>query len=597
MLNELLEYAKYHGVLNTPGYELKSIQYIMILSEDGEKFFNIAPVPKKHYKRKCPHSNVSKIGPTLRSHFLIDGLNTTCLLFDEKNPGSAKDTAKHAYYLDSLKRGGGVFENLAKHLSDPPTLECIHQELRALKAKASDKMTFQFGLDQPEILDQEWWTEWWMTTEFPYREAEGAKTPKKPKPSKQYICMGTGENIGKDFIRLHAKVPFPGCGPTKGSLISFDKPPTQNFGFEQGENAPLSKEIGENIQGALSHIIQNMPRIDDVVVAYYYSKDIGVDILDTVMNGDIFSSLFSEDELKELDTQALNQKITNTLNAIKLGIRPEHQDAEYTMFGMQGVAGRIQIRWMRHGKITKLIDNARNWLESIAFNLKKYPKFYSVVNAAFVRNGDKTKIPRAYIHSLWDCAINGNQIPRSIMNNVMKNVIRGMVRSLDTDPGTGFHWWENNTRLGMVHSYLKKEGISMASTPDFDCQEQAYHYGRLFCTQVKLADLAIGKGAAAKLVSNYRTASMTPMKLFPRTWAMTQIHLTKLGDKPKLKFWYSIKMGEITTKLDTANLPNKFNMEQQMLFALGYAHQEEYLFRKQEKPTETKEGETTNDAN
>jgi CRISPR-associated protein Csd1 len=76
----------------------------------------------------------------------------------------------------------------------------------------------------------------------------------------------------------------------------------------------------------------------------------------------------------------------------------------------------------------------------------------------------------------------------------------------------------------------------------------------------------------------YGSASTRPATVFPRLVALAQHHLSKLTGG--LESFYQSRLGEVMDGL--ATFPRTLSLEEQGLFALGYYHQRQDLYKKQE---------------
>ena len=106
----------------------------------------------------------------------------------------------------------------------------------------------------------------------------------------------------------------------------------------------------------------------------------------------------------------------------------------------------------------------------------------------------------------------------------------------------------------------------------------AYRLGRLFAVLEKAQMEAI-PGAKATIKDRfYSSASATPGVVFSQLLRMSQHHLAKLEEGPKL---YKEKLiQEILNGVE--RFPTHLNLEDQGMFALGYYHQRKAFFVKKE---------------
>lgn len=111
----------------------------------------------------------------------------------------------------------------------------------------------------------------------------------------------------------------------------------------------------------------------------------------------------------------------------------------------------------------------------------------------------------------------------------------------------------------------------------------SYQLGRLFAVLEKSQEDALGDVNASIRDRYFGTASATPAVVFPRLIRLTQHHLNKLDRGHQIS--REKLMQEVCSHIET--FPRHLNIEEQGLFQIGYYHQRQSLFTKNEKNIES----------
>ena len=109
-----------------------------------------------------------------------------------------------------------------------------------------------------------------------------------------------------------------------------------------------------------------------------------------------------------------------------------------------------------------------------------------------------------------------------------------------------------------------------------------YLLGRLFATLEKLQEEAQGGNLNATIKDRYYgAASSTPCTVFPQLFKLKNFHLAKLSN-PGRKTNFEKLIGEITDGISAEGIPAHLSLDNQARFAIGYYHQRQDFFTKNE---------------
>jgi CRISPR-associated protein Csd1 len=136
-------------------------------------------------------------------------------------------------------------------------------------------------------------------------------------------------------------------------------------------------------------------------------------------------------------------------------------------------------------------------------------------------------------------------------------------------------------RVGIIKAVLRRRGREEITVAlDENNNDVPYLLGRLFAVLENLQGRALGSDVNATIRDRFfGAASATPAAVFPRLLRVSVHHAAKIGGK-----WPEPLKARIVDRLPAAPFPAVLDLEQQGLFAIGYYHQREALFRKAPQP-------------
>jgi CRISPR-associated protein Csd1 len=124
----------------------------------------------------------------------------------------------------------------------------------------------------------------------------------------------------------------------------------------------------------------------------------------------------------------------------------------------------------------------------------------------------------------------------------------------------------------------KREEISVALNREN--KNVGYLIGRLFAVLEKIQNEALGDLNATITDRYYGAASTNPRTVFPQLLKLKNFHLAKI-EKEGLKIAREKEIGEIMNGIDSSSsFPAHLNLDGQTMFALGYYHERESFFQK-----------------
>jgi CRISPR-associated protein Csd1 len=134
-------------------------------------------------------------------------------------------------------------------------------------------------------------------------------------------------------------------------------------------------------------------------------------------------------------------------------------------------------------------------------------------------------------------------------------------------------------RAALLRAYLIRNRTWEVSVAlDKENPQPGYRLGRLMAVLERIQEAAQKNPNKTIVDRYYGAASTRPGTVFPRLVALAQHHLAKLESGPEI--FYQRRLGEVVEGL--AQFPATLSLVEQGMFALGYYHQRQDFFKKQE---------------
>lgn len=587
MLAPLMDYARRRGLGAEPGFTPKTVPWALDCSPHSERVVVLDlgdPGQKRDRGRvfaRCPDLTQGELisGGETRAHFLVETAEVVAL-YGKAGAIATARAARRAAFLALLRRADAACPGLARAADQ---IESQADSLRAAmaeaKVKPTDKVTLR--LDGRFPVEADTWHEWWRafrrSLSNPTPDAgtsEGEPSPRRGRKSATAdavagrICLLTGELA--EPLRVQPKITGladVGGLPMGDALVSFDKDSFPSFGFEQGQNAPMSEAAFTLCRSALNDLIAHSSRrLQGVRVVHWFKETLPPE-------DDLFAHLADpgsdEDDVLTTSERSAHRRAQALLAAIQSGERADLGSNRYHVLTLSGASGRVMVRAYEEGAFEQLARHIAGWFDHLAIvrrdgaGLAREPKFLAVVGAT-VR--DLNDAPAPLVSGLWHSAIASAPIPASILVQALQRV------RVDALQGNAF----NHARMGLLRAYHVRRhgGDSMTSHLNPDHPDPAYHCGRLLAVLAALQYDALGDVGAGVVQRYYVAASQSPALTFGRLLANSKNHLQKVASERGLGLARSIedRIAEVVGSLGDA-MPRTLDLERQSVFALGYYQQ------------------------
>ena len=390
------------------------------------------------------------------------------------------------------------------------------------------------------------------------------------------ICLVTGE-VGPT-ARLHASIKNVwGAQSSGGSIVSFNKDAFASYGHEQGDNAPVSEAAAFAYTTVLNRFLEkdsgHRIQIGDASTVFW------ADASDFKAAEEAESVFMAS--LGGIDENLQSGKIRTVLEKIHAGrpfteIKPDlPKNVRFYVLGLAPNAARLSIRF---------------WIEDDFGEIAK--RFIAHFEAMRIEPPPKELNP-----SMWRCLIETavlrktENIPPKLAGDWLRAILTGMpwpqtllatlLMRLRADKDV------NGLRVAMLKAVLVKRSMEVPMSLDPDLDDPGYLLGRLFAIFEYVQTQALGGKVNATIRDQYYgTASATPRAVFPALLRKATHHLSRLRkDKAGWAVVLDRKIGEIFERAEAEKLfVPTLTMQRQALFAVGYYHQRNDLYRAKDVP-------------
>lgn len=386
----------------------------------------------------------------------------------------------------------------------------------------------------------------------------------------QRICLVSGKQ--EDPTRLHTAIKGVwGAQSSGANIVSFNLDAFRSYGKEQGLNAPVGKKAEFAYTTALNSMLGKGSRqriqVGDASTVFWAEKKNELE--------DVFADIFGE-SAKENPDQT-NKAIRILYESPKAGA-PPLKDDDYTKFFVLGLApnaARIAVRFWHAGTVGA---TARHILQHFTdCSMVHGPKqteylslFRMLVSTAL--QGKSENIPPNIAGEFMKSILAGTPYPQTLLAAVIR---RCRAEREITYPRASLI----KAVLARTARFYNQPGKEVGMALDTGNSNIGYRLGRLFATLEKIQEEA-NPGINATIRDRfYGAASSTPVAAFPHLMKLKNHHLSKLANRGRAVNLEKV-IGEIMDGI--VDFPTHLLLQDQGRFAVGYYHQRQAFFTKNE---------------
>jgi CRISPR-associated protein Csd1 len=389
----------------------------------------------------------------------------------------------------------------------------------------------------------------------------------------QTFCLVSGQK--KPIARLHPSIkglPLP-AQPSGTSIVSFNLDSFCSYNKEQSFNAPVSEEIAFNYTTALNYLLRFDSRqklqIGDTTTIFWSESP-------TPVEG------FLKDILKP-QVSYVNLDLRIFLEASREGKMPKEientKNMKFYVLGLSPNASRLSVRFWYVSSVEDIIRKIGQHFKDLTIeknyeNEPQFPGMWHLLHETAIQGKSENISPLlagAFIRSI----LTGQRYPSRVLTIILER-IRADQKI-------------NYLRAALLKAYIvrnwrfknKEEREVICMSLDKDEKNIGYRLGRLFAILEKAQKDAIPGASSTIKDRYYGSASATPAIVFPQLLRLAQHHIQKSE--------YGINIDKHIENIvqDIRKFPSHLSLEDQGIFALGYYHQKQELYKKLEKKEES----------
>jgi CRISPR-associated protein Csd1 len=443
-----------------------------------------------------------------------------------------------------------------------------HPNWQECQKIASCNISFQLKGDSCLVPERET-TRAWIETHADSSGAEGEV---------QGRCLVTGD-FGP-IARTHSKF---SVGGQQAALVSFQvNSGYDSYGKEQGYNAPVTEKAEFEYATALKTLLgseHNRTYLADMTLVFWAQpKEISAE--DARKIEDAFSFFVSTpyDESKRSDANVGTEAVKNLFESIYTGKIPVDAGDRFFILGVTPNKARLAVKLWQTGTISefskRIVDHFNDFDIVRSPRDKPYPTLREILTSTallYKMDNVPPNLPEAVLMSI----LNGTPYPVTLFQQDIRRI--RAERNITRD------------RAAIIKAYLnrlaragRRDIKEVAMSLDKANKDVAYRLGRLFAVLEKVQEEA-NPGLNATIRDRYYGAiSSSPATVFPLLMKLKNHHLAKL-DSIGRKTYFEKEIGEIISEITPETMPKHLSLEKQGYFSIGYYHERQSFFIKQDK--------------
>lgn len=354
-------------------------------------------------------------------------------------------------------------------------------------------------------------------------------------------------------------------------IVSFQvKSGYDSYGKEQGANAPIVEESEFAYSTALKYLLRNDSRnkflIGNRTFLFWASKD--NEAGHKAEQG--FFDLFGFSDTVEDDPNAKIEQVRKVFKAIYSGELNTSLDDKFYILGLAPNSARIAVIYWAEIPLKEFAERINRHFDDMEITgaNKPYMALRSILGAVTLsgKSSDATpNLPDALVKSIFQ----GAPYPYTLFAECIRRI--RAEQSIYT------------TRAAIIKAYLNRlnntNEQNIKVMLDKNNTNPGYLCGRLFAVLDKIQEDANNQHTIRERYLN--SASATPSAVFATILNLSSHHSEKLNEG-RYVYFEKLKQ-EIIEKLDADGFPAHLDLQDQGRFFVGYYHQRQAFFTKNEK--------------
>lgn len=570
----------------TPGYSPEKIAYAIVLAEDG-RVLDVHDLRDLSGKKPIPRlldvPQPEKRTAAIKSNFLWDKTSYALGISTSSKRSAQEHEAFRQLHRQALNGSDDAgLKALLAFLDDWTSSQFDENPafVRYGEAMLDTNIVFRLESEERQYLHQR------AAARAAWERLQGDSAD-----TGRGMCLVTGNQAA--LARLHPAIKgVNGAQSAGASIVSFNLDAFSSYGKRQGENAPVSKQAAFAYTTALNHLLRRGPhhnqrlQIGDTTVVFWAQAANKRSAEDAES---VLAAFFGVQESDDQATQRLHDVLEQIRQARPLRDLAGHLDDDTHIFvlGLAPNAARLSIRFWETQTLSvfaqRLADHYHDLeLKPSHWRRPPTPSFLALQTAPAYGGKPKAEdVSPLLAGELTRAILTGTRYPYSMLSAIiMRFRADGQISPWRVALCKGV--LTRTARLDRNQGKPSNQGEPPVSL-DSDYTDTGYLLGRLFSTLENVQRAALGDKLNATIRDRYYgAASATPASVFPVLLRNAQNHLSKLRkEKPGLAVTLEKELGRIIDRLDLA-FPRSLRIETQGSFAIGYYHQTQARFARNE---------------
>lgn len=436
-------------------------------------------------------------------------------------------------------------------------------------------------------------------------------------------CLVTGEI--EPIARLHPSIKgVRDAQATGASLVSFNLDAFASYGRKQGLNSPVSQRVASGYGVALNYLLssQNPNRkiyLGDTTVVYWAETPDKryASVFYSFLNpeyqqeqeGEIEETQGKRKRAKEAEKQMGERAETvrqgKAINPAELHNEVEKELDKGTRFYVLGLApsaARLTVRFFLTEPFGVFAERIMQHYDDLQIEkeyanqptyLSPYRILAECVSPKVMRREEEVKTSWSLLGgSFMRAILTGAPYPEGLYVAILNRIRHDSDET--NEEGRRRNVKINYTRAAYIKAHLLRkyrrqaqnpyqEALQMSLNPTYN--HPAYVLGRLFAVLEKAQQEALGSNVNVTIKDRYFTsACATPASVFPTLLRLSHHHTSKAEYGGRL----DRQIQDLLNMLEAKPFPARLSLEEQGIFVLGYYHQRNAFYAKNnEKPEET----------
>lgn len=539
------------------GRELKEIGFLLVIDKEGNFVrFEDCRIDKKHAKKFLVKKSVGRSSAPV-ANYLYDN---SAYVFGYSDKGDADKYFK--VFKDKVsevcKASSGNQDMMALcqfYQSDLDSLlstlkkDSLWPEIEKNLNKKYSVFSFRIKGDDKIIAEKEELLD--LLTEDNDRDEQ--------------ICLVSGAR--GHAVETTTATMIPGSQAT-AKLVAFQvKSGYDSYGKEKGANAPISEKAEFAYTTALNHLLASDSRnkflVGNRTFLFWASKD---DEAGRQAEESIFSMLGFSDSEDNPDRRI--EQVRKVFKSIYSGILKTALDDKFYILGLAPNSARIAVTYWAEIPLKDFAERINRHFDDMEMKggTKPYFGLHSMLSAVTLggKSSEATpNLPEAIVKSIFQ----GLPYPYTLFAGCMRRI------RAEQNIYTG--------RAAIIKAYLNRLNDNEQKIQpmlDKENKNQGYLCGRLFAVLDKIQEDANNQHSIRERYMN--SASATPATVFATILNLSSHHSENLNEGRKIYF-EKLKQ-EIIDKLPAEGFPAHLDLQDQGRFFVGYYHQRQEFFKKNE---------------